>query len=142
MPVRRAASALAAVPPFALTKAGLYEPSEVRSNVLSYTPLVTPRGNPVKVGVVVATMAVEVPGLAVALWMCEAVVVPRSPANDTWTCRLLVAGSKSTSENPVPGEVLGGLSPGPVRVVRKTIEAAWEGDVMKSRAKAVATIAR
>ena len=42
----------------------------------------------VKVGVVVATIAVPVPGVAVAAWMCEAVVVPSKPEKLTLTCRV------------------------------------------------------
>src|SRR5438067_4338858 len=51
MHAANAASALAAVPPLATMKLGLYD---VGSNVLkvwSYVPLVTPSGNPVNVGV-------------------------------------------------------------------------------------------
>jgi hypothetical protein len=53
------------------------------SNVWSYVPLVTPKGKPVKVGVVVATPAVPVPGRAVVAWMWDAVVVPKRPEKNT-----------------------------------------------------------
>src|SRR5207302_7074530 len=85
------------------------------SSVLSYVPLVTPSGKPANVGVVVATPAVPVPATAVALWMCDAVVVPTNPLNVTRTRIVFAVVSKSTSANPVPGEAFVGDSDGPSR---------------------------
>jgi hypothetical protein len=44
------------------------------SNIWSYVPLVTPKGNPGNVGVVVATKATPIPGEPVVAWMWDAVV--------------------------------------------------------------------
>ena len=67
-PVASAISAEVTVPPFAVMKAGLYDEAKVMSSVLSKVPLVTPRGKPMNVGVVVATIAVPVKGAGVALF--------------------------------------------------------------------------
>ncbi len=67
------------------------------------------------VGVCVATPAVPVPGSAVALWMCEAVVVPSRPEKVTCTRKVCAVLSNRTSPKPIPGEALGGLSAGPLR---------------------------
>ena len=47
------------------------------SKVLSKNPLVVPLGNPVKVGVVVATAAVPENGTAVGPWICAAILGPK-----------------------------------------------------------------
>src|SRR5258706_9730406 len=47
--------------------------------------------------------------------MCDAVVVPKRPLNETLTVMRWFARSKVTVANPVPGEALGGLSAGPLR---------------------------
>ncbi len=78
----RAASAPAVVPPWAVMKLGFQLDDKVRSKVLEYEPLVTPKGKPGKVGVVVATPAVPVKALVVGAWMWEAVVVPSRPVKD------------------------------------------------------------
>ena len=44
------------------------------SKVRAYDPLWTPEGKPVKVGRMVATPAVPVPGVAVQQWMWELVL--------------------------------------------------------------------
>src|SRR4051794_37957504 len=111
MLARSAASAVAVVPPLAVMKAGLYEVVEVRSSAPElYVPLVTPRGNPANVGVVVATIAVPVKGVGVAAWMCDAVVGLVRPENATLTSRRWSVVSMSISAAPVAGEVLGGDS--------------------------------
>jgi hypothetical protein len=51
-------------------------------------PLVTPRGKPKNEGTWVATPAVPVPGTAVALWICDAVVVLNRPLKVTCTLRV------------------------------------------------------
>ena len=62
MPANSAASELAAVPPVAAKKRGLYVPATEVSKVLEYVPPVTPSGNPGNVGTWVA--ALPVAGLA------------------------------------------------------------------------------
>lgn len=67
MPVRSAAVAPAVVPPLLLMNVGFHDDAKVRSNVLPYAPLVTPRGNPANVGTCVATAPFD-PGAA-QQWM-------------------------------------------------------------------------
>ena len=64
---------------------------------------------------VVATIAVPVNGVVVQQWMWEAVVPLVSPEKSTTTRIEWAAMSKSTSAKPVPGELFGGLSLGPLR---------------------------
>src|SRR6476646_4070811 len=87
----------------------------------SYIPLDTPSGKPVNVGVVVATPAVPVPGSVVQQWMCEAVVKPVRPLKLTCTRIKLVTLSKWIWANPVPSEILGGDSFGPLRLANQSI---------------------
>lgn len=102
------------VPPLADTNAGLYVDALVRSKVMSYVPAVTPAGNPANVGVVVITPAVPWNGFAVGPWMCDAVVFPISPLNSH--CTRIAARSRSTvtNDHPIPDELFGGASAGPV----------------------------
>ena len=66
-----------------------------------YEPAVTPSGNPGKVGVVVATPAFPTPGTAVQQWMCEAVVVPVNPENETMTSIVFAVVLTITSAKPI-----------------------------------------
>ena len=75
-------------------------------------------GKPVKDGVVVATPAVPVSGSAVQQCMCDAVVVPSKSLNDTWTSIVFATVSMVTNAEPVPGDVFGGDSLGPLRVAK------------------------
>src|SRR5437588_335251 len=108
------------------------------SRVLSYDPLVTPRGNPENVGVVVATPAVPVPATAVAAWMWDAVVVPSRPENTTCTRMVWATVSMVTRASPTPGEALAGDSFGPVRWAEYTIMPAGVGRARPSTAAATA----
>src|SRR5438067_2092853 len=56
--------------------------------------------------------------------MCDAVVGPCKPLNVTWTRRVCAARLRSTCVEPVPGELLGGLSAGPLRLAVYEIGAA------------------
>jgi hypothetical protein len=80
-------------------------------------PDVTPNGNPVNVGVIVATPAVPVPEAAVGECICEAVVIPVKPEKLTWTSIVCNRVSIVTRVLPVAGELLAGDSLGPVRKV-------------------------
>ena len=62
--------------------------AEVRSNVPEYEPLVTPRGKPARLGVVVATPAFWKNGAVVGPWIWEAVVVPSKPLKFTCSARV------------------------------------------------------
>jgi hypothetical protein len=69
----------------------------------------TPSGNPVNVGTVVATPMLL--GAATQQWMCEAVVGALRPLNVTWTVIKFVVVSQVTNAVPVPFEVgCGGFS--------------------------------
>src|SRR5262249_17282168 len=107
------------------TNAGLYDDSIARSKTCEYVPDVVPPGNPVNVGVVVATPAVPAPGTAVQQWMCDAVFGPRSPENVTKTWKRWDTGpSQLTSAKPVAGDPFGGNSFGPVSVASHAIDCA------------------
>src|SRR5262245_43169559 len=95
----------------------------VRSKNPSYFPLVTPRGKLGNVGTVVATPAVPVPGRAVALWMCDAVVGAAKLLNDTCTRIVCATISKSTSANPVADGALPVITMGPLRFAKYMIGA-------------------
>src|SRR3954454_20877816 len=108
MPAASAASAPAVVPPLAVMNAGFQVDACVVSNTALKLPLVTPRGKPVKLGVVVATPAV--PGGATQQWMCEAVVGALRPLNTALTCSWWVVVSSETVDDPTPGDELTGFS--------------------------------
>src|SRR5215831_12047760 len=95
----------------------------VRSKNPSYFPLVTPRGKLGNVGSVVATPAVPIPGTAVALWMCDAVVGAAKSLNDTCTRIVCATISKSTSADPLPGDAPPVISMGPLRLAKYIIGA-------------------
>jgi hypothetical protein len=87
------------------------------SKSIEYDPEVTPSGNPEKLGVCVAAPAVPTPGRAVQHWMWDAVVVPSRPENVSETMfRVFAVVSIVITAKPVPGDALGGASPGPVNV--------------------------
>lgn len=90
--------------------------------VKSYVPALTPKGNPVNDGVMVATPAFmtpgSVPGSAVQQWMCEADVLPSSPLNDASTRIVSKSMSNVARPQPVPGDELVGNSAGPLNVVK------------------------
>ena len=102
-------------------KAGLYDEADVRSRSCEKSPEVTPKGKFVNVGTMVATPAVPVPGLAVGEWICDAVVPAVKPLNDTSTNNVFATSSVVTVAKPVPGELFGGDSPGPVRLAEYSI---------------------
>jgi len=52
----------------------------------------------------------------VGVWICDAVVVPSKPLNDTSTNNVFATSSVVTVAKPVPGDAFGGDSPGPVRL--------------------------
>src|SRR5689334_20771084 len=92
MAMKNAFSADAGVPPLAEMYDGFQLPDCVRSSVWSNDPLCTPIGRLAKVGVCVATPAVPEPTAGVGAWMCDAVVLPVSPAKVACTrmvCRTL-----------------------------------------------------
>src|SRR3954469_11301989 len=112
MAARRVDSA-AAIEPTVVMKAGFQvEPSDV-SKVCVKEPLVTSSGRPEKVGTIVATPAVPMPGTAVQQWRCDAVVGDVSPLKVSETVSEWVVGSKATVPEPVPGDAFGGDSAGP-----------------------------
>src|SRR4051812_14177111 len=74
---------------------------------------------------VVATLAVPANGTVVQQWIWEAVVVPVKPLKLTCTRIVFAAKSKVTVAEPVPREVLGGLSLGPDRFATKVTGTAW-----------------
>src|SRR4029077_16399862 len=92
-------------------------------------PEVTPKGKFANVGVVVATPAVPEPEAGVGVWICDAVVVPSKPLNDTSTNNVCATSSVVTVAKPVPGDVFGGDSPGPVRLAVYVIIVAWLGEI-------------
>src|SRR5262245_30719637 len=74
MALKRAVSAVAGDPPLAVMNAVFQLEFNVKSSVFEKDPANTPAGKPAKLGVVVATPAVPLKGLAVAAWMWDAVV--------------------------------------------------------------------
>src|SRR5262245_13978124 len=86
------------------------------SKLWAYVPLVVPPGNPVNVGVVVATPAL--PGGATQQWMCAAVLLDVNPLNTTLTVIMFVTVFQVITADPVPfdwgcgGFSLSALSPG------------------------------
>ena len=89
-----------------------------------------PKGNPAKVGVVVATRRLPLGGCTEGTqqWICEAVVPEVSPLNVTSTCNVCAAGSKTTVAKPVPVVAVGGISAAPVRLAPKVIGVANAAD--------------
>ena len=76
-------------------------------------PDVTPSGKPTKLGVVVATPTVPVPGAAVQQWIWAAVVVPTRPLKVASIIIVCATSSTTTVAKPVPGEATGGDLDGP-----------------------------
>ena len=99
----------------ATIKAGVYVVLLLRSNVMPKLPLVTPRGNPIKLGVWAATPALPTPGMAVQQWMCAAELVPIKPANVIPTVSVLAPVLTATRKVPAAVELLGGVSNAPLR---------------------------
>src|SRR5262245_26877072 len=73
----------------------------------------------------VATPAAPVKGSVVQQWMCDAVVVPSKPLNDASTANVFATSSVVTVAEPIPGELFGGDSPGPVRLAKYVTIFAW-----------------
>jgi len=57
--------------------------------------------------------------------MCDAVVPVVKPLNDTSTANVFATSSVVTVAEPVPGELFGGDSPGPVRLAKYVTIFAW-----------------
>ncbi len=80
-----------------------------------------PEGNPVKVGVTVATPTAPVSGTMVQQWMCAAVFGASRPPNVVSICSVWATSSHVTSAVPVPGEALGVASAAPERTAKNEI---------------------
>jgi hypothetical protein len=125
IPARNASKADAVVPPLAETKAGFQLLAKVILKVLSNVPDVTFNGKPINDGTCVATPAVPVSGTIVQQWICAIVVGVVRPLKFAVTCIESVTSLMVTVAVPVPGEVLGGASAGPLRVAKKSKIVAW-----------------
>jgi hypothetical protein len=79
-----------------------------------------------------------VKGTVVQQWMCDAVVPATNPLNDTSTNNVFKTSSVVTVATPVPGDVFGGDSPGPVRLAAYVIVVAWL-DEIESMSAAIMT---
>jgi len=86
--------------------------SEV-SSVTWYVPLVTPRGNAGKLGLVVAMT--ELPGGNTQQCMRAAAVALSKPAKVMSISRMWLTVSRLTTAVPVPGEAFDGDAADPVR---------------------------
>ena len=80
-----------------------------------YVPDVTPNGNPGSVPGVSTTPAVPVNGLAMAPWICAAVVVPSRPLKFTLMDNVRATLSYAIEPPPVPGEAFTGDSLSPLK---------------------------
>ena len=98
-------------------------------------PDVTPSGKPVKLGVVVATPAVPVNGDVVQQCRCDAMLPVVSPEKLMSSVIVFAVVSNTTEPLPIPGEVFGGLSAGPLSATVYVMVAEIAGDVNNIAAK-------
>src|SRR4051794_32641816 len=64
--------------------------------------------------------------------MCDAVVAATRPPKVTCTCKVCAVRSRSTRAEPVPSELVGGLSAGPLRSAKYTAgpDAPWSAEAV------------